>query len=73
MSITRETIAARLTETLQADDGAGSDLPTGDLDRCGEWLEVLAERGGYPVGNIDIQHLASDVIDLIERAGGEVK
>ena len=65
MPITRETIENRLTETLQAEDGAGSDLSTGE--RNGEWLEVLE------YGAIDIEHLASEVIHMIEEAGGTVE
>lgn len=67
MSITREQVESRLLETLQADDGAGSDLPTGDYDSEGKQLEVL-ETGPFGAA-IDIGQLTSEVMRLIEEAG----
>lgn len=56
MSVTHEEMVELIVETLEAGDGAGSDLVTGD--RFGEWLEVR--------GNLDVPHLASVVMVAME-------
>lgn len=66
-SITREDIEARLLETLQAEDGAGSAMRVSDYNE--PWLELDLNHEN----SIDIHHLASDIIQMIEDAGGEVK
>lgn len=57
MSDLREEIKAALLETLTSHIGAGSDLQTGNV--FGDWLEVDG-------GNLDIEHLTSDVLTLME-------
>ena len=61
MSITHESVVSMLVETLEAVDGAGSDLDIGD--HFGEWLEVR--------GNLDLHHLASDIMLLVDQAKAE--
>lgn len=56
MSGLQETVEKAIIETLQASDGAGSDLMRAEKIGHG-WLWVE--------GNIDIPHLASDVIRAI--------
>lgn len=55
----RESLIAMLVETLEADDGAGSDLTT-DYDRDDERLWVQ----GYQ-GSLDVGHLANDILDWV--------
>lgn len=57
MSDLREEIKTALLETLTSHVGAGSDLQTGNV--FGDWLEI----GG---GNLDIEHLTSDVLQIVE-------
>lgn len=61
MSITHESVVSMLVETLEAVDGAGSDLVTGW--RSGEWLDIQ--------GNLDLHHLASDILILVDQAKAE--
>lgn len=56
MGITHEAMVKVIVETLEATDGAGSDLVTGW--RNGEWLHIH--------GNLDVHHLASDVIEATQ-------
>lgn len=56
MSTTHEAMVELIVATLDAVDGAGSDLEVGRRD--GEWLAVH--------GNLDVHHLASDVLAAME-------
>lgn len=56
MSDLQEKVEAAIRETLKDPEGAGSDLSVGW--GYGEWISVY--------GNLDVQHLASHIIQTIE-------
>lgn len=58
MSDLHETVEKAIRETLKDEHGAGSDLNSVREDRTGPWV--------YVEGNLDVQHLASHVIETLE-------
>lgn len=68
--LSREQIINKLAETLTAEDGAGSDL-TDPYYEAGAF-ENRVEIDGGNGGTIDLDHLASDVMNLIDLAVSEI-
>lgn len=58
MSDLQSKVEAAIKETLRDSHGAGSDLTV--YEEHGEWLEID--------GNLDVPHLASHIIAVIEEA-----
>ncbi|AYQ99339.1 hypothetical protein PBI_CANTARE_119 [Brevibacterium phage Cantare] len=68
--LTRKKVIETLADTLVARDGAGSDLAH-PVYECNEFDDFVVIDGGNG-GTIDVGHLASDVLRLIDLAVVEV-
>lgn len=64
--LSREEVVKELVKTLTAEDGAGSDLtnPYYEPGKFDNYVEIDDGNGGA----IDVDHLASDVLHMIDNA-----
>lgn len=64
--LSREEVVKELVNTLTAEDGAGSDLtnPYYEPGKFDNYVEIDDGNGGA----IDVDHLASDVLHMIDNA-----
>lgn len=67
MPLTFEQIKDRLAYTLQDPEGAGSDFLTGDVTGFNDGLLEVVDESYRRIGTIDLDHLASDVMQMLEE------